>query len=106
MYRTQGSAWYPLFSTIFRYRTCMPDTVKYGISNLTVMGARLSSDSCSVQADRVNKECYQQNRNDGHTSSDTGKTEVRAHEELAATVELLDLPYKRGLVWHIRYATR
>lgn len=26
----------------------MPDTVKYGISYLTVIGARLSSDSCSA----------------------------------------------------------
>ena len=27
-HRTQGSAWYPLFSTILRYRTWMPETVK------------------------------------------------------------------------------
>lgn len=29
MYRTHGSAWYPLFSTILRYRTWIPETVKY-----------------------------------------------------------------------------
>lgn len=44
-YLTHGSAWYPLFSTIFRYRTWIPDTVKYGISNLTVIGARFSFSS-------------------------------------------------------------
>ena len=41
MYRTHGIAWYPLFSTTFKYLTCIPDTVKYGISNLTVIGVRL-----------------------------------------------------------------
>lgn len=48
MYRTQGRAWYPLFSMIFRYLTWMPDVVKYGISNLTWIGGRPSSSSAQV----------------------------------------------------------
>ena len=42
MYHTQESAQYPLWWMILRLRTWMPDMVRYGISNLTVIGARLS----------------------------------------------------------------
>ena len=36
MYLTHGNAWYPLFSETFRYLTCTPLIVKYGISKLTL----------------------------------------------------------------------
>jgi hypothetical protein len=45
MYRTQGRAWYPLFSTILRYRTWIPETVKYGISKEMLIGGFFSVSS-------------------------------------------------------------
>ena len=36
MYLTHGNARYPLFSETFRYLTCTPLIVKYGISKLTL----------------------------------------------------------------------
>lgn len=54
-HRTQGRAWYPLFSTIFKYLTWIPETVKYGISNFTVIGGlrSASASSADVQIHRV-----------------------------------------------------
>ncbi len=40
MYLTQGSALYPLRSSILRYFTWNPETVKRGISKRTLMGVR------------------------------------------------------------------
>ena len=45
----------------------------------------------------------QRSRDKGHTSSDTGKTKVRAHEVLAPAPEGLELPHEcraRGHVLH------
>lgn len=82
----------------------MPDTVKYGISYLTVIGARLSSDSCSNVRHTVSS--WREHVNGERlTAADAGESEVRAHEELTATTELLDLPHKRGLVGYVLHAT-
>ena len=51
----------------------MPETVKYGISNFTVMGARFSK-SCSERVKRV-----ELTENEKHTAFHTRKSKVRTH---------------------------
>lgn len=77
----------------------MPETVKYGISNLTVMGARFSK-SCSERIKRVKVKLTE---NETRTTFHTGKSKVRTHQELATPTQLLDLPYERRFVRCILY---
>ena len=85
MYRTHGSAWYPLFSMIFKYRTWIPDVVKYGISNLTAMGGFLSGSSTNEMM--TNAPLLRQ-----HTRFHTGQAKVSTENKFFATRELLNLP--------------
>jgi hypothetical protein len=81
----------------------MPDTVKYGISNLTVMGARRSPSStgkirninCDPDSDST--------LDDLRTVFNTWEAKVSPHEKLAASTELFDLPDECGLVGGIGY---
>ncbi len=80
--------------------------MKYGISNLTVIGARLSKDSCSIEEVKSqylnNVHCVAKRR---RTTANAGETEVCTHEELATTSQLLDLPHKCRLIRDVLHAT-
>ena len=72
--------------------------MKYGISNLTVIGARFSK-SCSEFVEEWWKDeglsGGTDERREKHTALNTGKPKVRTHQELATPAQLFDLPDER-----------
>jgi hypothetical protein len=57
----------------------MPDVVKYGISNLTLIGGRVSASSV-VQREMVER------RTERYTAGDAGKVEVGLQQHLLASL--------------------
>ena len=70
--------------------------MKYGISYLTVMGARFSTSSSAISDEWVEVKvvCVKLNR----TVLDARKTEMRPHQVLAAPTQLFYLPHKSRFI--------
>lgn len=81
----------------------MPETVKYGISNLTLIGILTGASSARPIFSLARaKHGKKENREEGgRTSLDGGKTEVGAHEEVLASRKLLDLPDEGRLLGRV-----